>query len=143
MKNDVGLKRLLNAVSVSCTLFSILAAYYAGIEKARCVEGFVFGFAMWLVSIFIAAPLANVKGENEKRDKIERFLLKYEHALSLMWILPMIVTLPFFGQPILDGQIIRNTVGIYTYLNYSLIFSGVLTVGFIIYAVIKTARKKK
>lgn len=143
MKNDVGLKRLLNAVSVSCTLFSILAAYYAGIEKARCVEGFVIGFAMRLVSIFIAAPLANVKGESEKRDKIERFLLKYEHALSLMWILPMIVTLPFFGQPILDGQIIRNTVGIYTYLNYSLIFSGVLTVGFTIYAVIKTARKSK
>lgn len=56
-----------------------------------------------------------------KRDKFECFLLKYEHALSLMWILPMIVTLPFFGQPILDGQIIRNTVGIYTYLNYSLI----------------------
>ena len=98
---------------------------------------------MWLVSIFIVAPLANVKGESEKRDKIERFLLKYEHALSLMWILPMIVTLPFFGQLILDGQIIRNTVGIYTYLNYSLIFSGVLTVGFIIYAIIKTAKKKK
>lgn len=143
MKNNIGLKRLLNAVSVSCTLFSILAAYYVEIEKARCVEGFVIGFAMWLVSIFIAAPLANVKGEREKRDKIERFLLKYEHALSLMWILPMIVTLPFFGQPILDDQIIRNTVGIYTYLNYSLIFSGVLTVGFIIYAVIKTAKKKK
>lgn len=53
------------------------------------------------------------------------------------------VTLPFFSQPILDGQIILNTVGIYTYLNYSLIFCGVLTVGFIIYAVIKTAKKKK
>ena len=48
-----------------------------------------------------------------------------------------------FGQPIFDGQIILNTVGIYTYLNYSLIFSGVLTVGFIVYAVIKTAKKKK
>lgn len=48
-----------------------------------------------------------------------------------------------FGQPILDGQIILNTVGVYTYLNYSLIFSGVLTVGFIIYAVIKTAKKSK
>ena len=55
----------------------------------------------------------------------------------------MIVTLPFFSQPILDGQIILNMVGIYTYLNYSLIFSGVLTVGFIIYAVIKTAKKNK
>lgn len=41
------------------------------------------------------------------------------------------------------GQIILNTVGIYTYLNYSLIFCGVLTVGFTIYAVIKTAKKKK
>lgn len=40
------------------------------------------------------------------------------------------------------GQIIRNTVGIYTYLNYSLIFCGVLTVGFIIYTVIKTAKKE-
>ncbi len=98
---------------------------------------------MWLVSIFIAEPLAKTKEEGEKRDKTERFLLKYEHALSLMRILPMIVTLPFFGQPILDGKIIRNAVGIYTYLNYSLIFSGVLTVGFIIYAIIKAAKKKK
>lgn len=55
----------------------------------------------------------------------------------------MIVTLPFFSQQILDGRIILNTVGIYTYLNYSLIFCEVLTVGFIIYAVIKTAKKKK
>lgn len=42
---------LLNAAFVSCTLFLILAAYYVGIEKARCVESFVVGFAMWLLSL--------------------------------------------------------------------------------------------
>ncbi|MGN0528777.1 MAG: hypothetical protein ACI4IE_06550 [Eubacterium sp.] len=138
----VRIRKSMNMVSISFSIISVLVAYYVGIEKSRSVQGFLIGMALWLISLSLSIPLELTNRNFSKKESLKQQCLYLGNIIALSWIMPFGVLLPFFGTFNLEKGVLINSIGIYYWINYSLIFTGVFVVAFIIYQIFKAMKNR-
>ncbi len=135
MKKEV-FKPIIQMMSVATSIIAVLVAYYVGEELWRSWQACLLGIALWLVSLSIFSLLKMYDEEITKRDILTKNITFVIILVSLACILPFGVLLPVFGDFKWVGDIRVNRMTA-SWEAYSLIFSAVFIVAYIISLIYK------
>lgn len=137
-----AMKKILQMLSVSVGIVASLISYYVGIEKNRSIQAFLLGIALWLISLSIFTLSKTYDKENSKRDLLLKKCTCLTNLVSLAFILPFGVVLPFMGSIRCVNGIWLNSIAIQSWIIYSLIFAGIFIVAYIVSLIYKNRNAK-
>ena len=131
-------------VSVSNSIIAVAIAYFIGIFCRQSWLGCILGVAAWLISIAVFTFFTPKKTADtlSKKEQFAKTGVWFCHSIALAWILPLGVIYPFLGDFYYYKEFFPLfNLDIPNWSCYSCIFSGVVTVGFIIYSIVKAVKK--
>lgn len=131
MLNDV-MRKVLQMLSISVGIVASLISYYIGIEKERSLQAFFLGIALWLVSTSIFTIAKTCIEENSKRCSLQQKCTFLINLVSLAFILPFGIVLPFLGNIRCVDGIWLNRIDIQSWIIYSSIFAALLIITYLI-----------
>ena len=138
------IRKTANVLSASTSIIAVLATYYIGVEKSRSIQGFLLGIALWIISLLLTSISRELNNSHNSKDSAIKLKFVYLiNCISLAWILPHVVLLPFLGTCMWNVGDPTNFIGVYTWLYYSLIFTCLVIVVFILYLLIDLLNHRK